>query len=163
MKILTTLFFAGAAILAGGQAYAHSDAPHPKKQTAPVDAEQKDFGIAGDPKNVSRAVQLGMIDGMRFAPSALKVRRGETIRFIVKNNGKLMHEMVIGTMKDLTEHAALMKQHPGMEHDEPHMAHVAPGKTEEIVWQFNRPGEFHFACLVAGHFEAGMVGKISVE
>jgi uncharacterized cupredoxin-like copper-binding protein len=49
-----------------------------------------------------------------------------------------------------------------MEHDEPHMAHVKPGKSESLVWTFNKPGEFDFACLIAGHFEAGMVGKIKV-
>jgi plastocyanin len=27
---------------------------------------------------------------------------------------------------------------------------------------FNRPGEFDFACLIAGHYQAGMVGKITV-
>ena len=74
-----------------------------------------------------------------------------------------MHEMVIGTMKELQQHAELMKQHPGMEHDEPHMTHVPPGTTGEIVWEFNRPGEFHFGCLVAGHFEGGMVGTIKVK
>jgi uncharacterized cupredoxin-like copper-binding protein len=50
-----------------------------------------------------------------------------------------------------------------MEHDEPYMAHVAPGKTDTIVWQFTRAGEFHFGCLVPGHFEAGMVGTITVK
>jgi uncharacterized cupredoxin-like copper-binding protein len=73
-----------------------------------------------------------------------------------------MHEMVLGTMQDLKEHAEMMKKHPGMEHDEPHMAHVAPGKTETIVWQFTRPGQFHYGCLVAGHFDAGMVGRLTV-
>ena len=99
---------------------------------------------------------------MRFTPDALEIRQGATVRFIVKNSGKTMHEMVIGTLKELKDHAEVMKKHPGMEHDEPFMAHVAPGKTEEIVWQFTKPGEFYFGCLIPGHFEAGMVGKIKV-
>jgi len=142
--------------------YAHSDKPH-KNSTTPVKAEQKPFGIAGDPAKTTRTIRFSMIDAMRFDPSKIEVKQGETVTFVVKNNGKLMHEMVIGTMTDLTEHAELMKKHPGMEHDEPYMVHVAPGKTETIVWQFNRPGEFNFACLIAGHFEAGMVGSISVK
>jgi uncharacterized cupredoxin-like copper-binding protein len=73
-----------------------------------------------------------------------------------------MHEMVIGTMKELKEHAEQMKKFPNMEHDEPYMAHVAPGKSEEIIWQFTKAGEFDFACLIAGHFDAGMMGKINV-
>ena len=62
----------------------------------------------------------------------------------------------------LDEHAALMKKFPNMEHDEPYMAHVEPGKKGEIVWTFNRVGEFDFACLLPGHYEAGMRGTINV-
>src|SRR5688572_20268697 len=103
-----------------------------------------------------------MSDKMRFDPSYITVKQGETIRFTVKNNGKLMHEMVFGTPQELKEHADLMKKFPDMEHDEPYMTHVAPGKTEEIIWQFTKTGEFDFACLIAGHFDAGMVGKVKV-
>ena len=56
-----------------------------------------------------------------------------------------------------------MRKFPGMEHDAPHMAHVAAGKRGSIVWRFNRPGEFDFACLIPGHFEAGMRGTINVS
>ena len=73
-----------------------------------------------------------------------------------------MHEFVLGTKKELDNHAALMMKFPGMEHSEPYMAHVAPGKTGEITWTFNRPGDFDFACLIAGHYQAGMVGKVKV-
>jgi len=80
----------------------------------------------------------------------------------VTNAGKVMHEIVIGTKKELDEHAALMAKFPNMEHEEPYMAHVSPGKKGELVWNFNRPGEFDFACLIAGHYQAGMVGKVRV-
>jgi uncharacterized cupredoxin-like copper-binding protein len=70
--------------------------------------------------------------------------------------------MVIGTKKVLDEHAKMMEKFPNMEHDEPYMAHVAPGKTGEIIWTFNRAGEFDFACLIAGHYSAGMKGVIRV-
>lgn len=120
------------------------------------------FGRAGDPKKASRTIDLYMSDAMRFTPAELTVKRGETIRFRVKNSGRTMHEMVLGTMQDLKAHAELMRQHPGMEHDEPYMAHVAPGKTQTIVWQFTKAGEFHYGCLVPGHLEAGMLGRIRV-
>jgi len=97
------------------------------------------------------------------AAACVCVRRGETVRFVVKNRGKLLHEMVLGTRQDLEAHAALMKKFPGMEHDEPNMLHVAPGKTGELGWQFTNAGEFHYGCLVPGHFESGMVGKIVVQ
>lgn len=147
-----------------GPARAHGDAHSAgKAATVPVKAEQQAFGIAGNPKKVSRTIVFDMSDEMRFHPATIKVSRGETLRFVAKNRGRIMHEMVIGTMRELEEHAALMKKFPGMEHDEPHMTHVGPGKSGEIVWRFNRPGVFNFACLIAGHMEAGMIGTITVE
>ncbi|MBN8507054.1 MAG: cupredoxin family protein [Burkholderiales bacterium] len=160
MKLLQTLLLA-AALLSAGAALAHGDKAHAGKP-GPVRKEQKDWGIAGDPKAVTRTIEVQMLDTMRFVPDRIDVRVGETIRLVHRNGGKLMHEFVIGTKKELDEHAALMLKFPDMEHDEPYMAHVPPGKTGEIVWTFNRAGEFDFACLIAGHYQAGMVGKIRV-
>jgi len=84
------------------------------------------------------------------------------VRIVVKNQGQILHELVLGTRKELDEHAALMVKFPTMAHAEPYMAHVGAGKTGEIVWTFNRAGDFDFACLIAGHYQAGMVGKIKV-
>ena len=122
-----------------------------------------EFGQTGDPRKAKRTVKVDMSDAMRFAPAEISVKRGETVRFVVTNSGKQMHEMVLGTMKELKEHAEMMKKHPGMEHDEPYMAHVQPGKKAQIVWQFTKAGEFHYGCLIPGHFEAGMVGRVRVE
>jgi uncharacterized cupredoxin-like copper-binding protein len=154
-----------AAALVGiaGAALAHGDEGHAKKTNEPVKKEQKDWGIAGEPKAAKRTIVISMTDNMRFSPDRLEVKQGETVRFVVKNTGKVMHELVIGTKKELDEHAAMMMKFPGMEHDEPYMTHVAPGKTGEIVWTFNRAGDFDFACLIAGHYQAGMVGKIKVS
>lgn len=142
-------------------AFAHGDEKHAKK-AAPAKKEQKPWGIAGDAKNAKRTIEIKMLDTMRFLPDSIAVTQGETIRFALKNDGKMMHEMVIGTKKDLEEHAALMVKFPNMEHDEPYMAHVAPGKGAELIWTFNRAGDFLFACLIAGHYQAGMIGKIKV-
>lgn len=152
--LVLTLFSTGA--------LAHGGENHAKKPFDPSKAEQKEFGIAGDPKAATKIIKLSMDDAMRFMPNTITVKQGETVKFVVANNGKVMHELVIGTMKELKEHAELMKKFPDMEHEEPYMAHVKPGKTEEIVWHFNKPGKFDFGCLIAGHFEAGMVGKIKV-
>ena len=142
-------------------AHAHEKSDQGKKAGA-VTKEQKDWGIAGDAKNVKRTVQIKMLDTMRFTPDKLEVKQGDTVRFVVKNDGKVIHELVLGTKKELDQHAAIMLKNPGMEHDEPYMTHVSPGKTGQIIWTFNRPGDFDFACLVAGHYQAGMVGKIKV-
>src|SRR5688572_19796345 len=148
-----------------GTAWAHGDS-HTKKATAKpahVNPDEHAFGRAGDPKKITRTVNVGMHDSMHFTPGDLRIRQGDTVRFIATNGGKVMHEMVIGTMKELKEHAELMKRFPEMEHDEPYMAHVKPGGKETIVWQFTKPGEFYYACLIPGHFEAGMIAKITVE
>lgn len=141
--------------------FAHGDKEH-AKGAAPMKMEQKEWGIGGHSKAVKRTVEIRMTDNMRFSPDLVEVKQGETIRFVHVNGGKVMHEFVLGTKKELDEHAALMKKFPNMEHDEPYMAHVGPGKKGEIVWNFNKVGEFDFACLLPGHYEAGMVGKIKV-
>ena len=135
---------------------------HPKAEKRAISTEETSFGREGDPKKVTRTIKVDMNDKMRFDPASITVKRGETIRFRVSNSGKTMHEMVLGTMDELKRHAEMMQKHPGMEHDEPYMAHVAPGKTETIVWTFTKSGEFYYGCLVPGHFEAGMMGKLVV-
>lgn len=119
------------------------------------------FGRPG--VKATRTITLQMNDAMRFTPDKLSVRRGETIRFVVKNNGRLLHEMVLGTKEELAKHAELMKRFPDMEHDEPNMVHVKPGATGEMLWTFDKPGRFDFACLLPGHFDAGMFGTVVVE
>ena len=140
---------------------AHGDKPHASRP-AHAAKEQKPWGIAGDAARVQRTIEIRMGDDMRFRPGRIEVRQGETVRLRVRNGGRVMHELVIGTRQELEEHAALMKKFPNMEHDEPWMAHVGPGRSGEIVWTFNRAGEFDFACLIAGHYEAGMTGRIIV-
>ena len=164
MVLNHTLLAAAAAVLAVSPfALGHGEKSQARNFSPAQLAEEKPFGKAGDPKKVTRTVTFTMSDRMRFDPSRITVKRGETIRFIAKNNGKLLHEMVFGTTKELQEHAEQMKKFPGMEHDEPYMTHVAPGKSGEIIWQFTKAGEFDFACLIAGHYDAGMVGKVIVK
>ena len=141
-------------------AWAHGEKPH--QATGPVVMEQKPWGIAAEPRQARRTVEIRMTDDMRLSPSHLEVAEGETLRLRAVNAGRVMHEIVVGTPEELAVHAELMKKHPGMQHDEPYMAHVPPGRRGDIVWTFNRPGEFAFACLIAGHFEAGMRGTIRV-
>jgi uncharacterized cupredoxin-like copper-binding protein len=124
--------------------------------------EQKDWGVAGNARAATRTIAIRMQDTMRFTPERLDVKLGETVRLVIRNHGNMLHELVIGTGKELEDHAALMLKFPGMEHDEPYMAHVSPGKTGQIVWHFNRTGTFEFACLIAGHYQAGMKGAIHV-
>ncbi|HXD42174.1 MAG TPA: cupredoxin family protein [Ramlibacter sp.] len=160
MKRINTVL-AAALIGTSLGAAAHEGAVH--KKAGPVRREQTDWGIAGDARAARRTIAVTMSDDMRFNPNRIEVKQGETVKFVVKNSGKVLHEFVIGTGKTLDEHAALMLKFPNMEHDEPYMAHVEPGGSSQVVWTFNRPGRFDFGCLVAGHYQAGMVGKINVK
>lgn len=167
LALQVSALFVGTAIAVtalSSQAFAHGNKPHvAPTAAASISAEEHAFGRQGDPKKAARTIAIDMRDGMRFSPANISVKQGETIRFVVRNKGKLLHEMVIGTLQDLQAHGELMKQHPGMEHDEPYMAHVDPGQQQELVWQFTQAGEFYFGCLIPGHFDAGMIGKIAVN
>lgn len=120
-------------------------------------------GQAGDPAGVSRTIEVTMHDTMRFDPAELKFKAGETVRFVVRNEGEIRHEMVIGSLEELKEHAEMMRKMPGMQHAEANMVSLAPGESGELVWQFDHAGSLDFACLVPGHLEAGMTGKVEVE
>jgi uncharacterized cupredoxin-like copper-binding protein len=134
----------------------HSGHTHSVKKTA--------YGQPGDRSKISRTIVVGMSDAMRYSPDRIEVKRGETIRFIAKNTGKVEHELVLGTAKDLKAHAEAMRKDPGMAHGaEPNAVDVDPGKQGELIWQFTRAGTFQFGCLVPGHFEAGMLGTLVVR
>lgn len=121
------------------------------------------LGKPGDPAKVDRTVEIAAGDDMRYSPSTIHIKRGQTVRFRVANNGRLKHELVLGTQTELKEHAALMRKFPTMEHDDPNAISIAPGQTGELVWRFTKTGDFDFGCLAPGHFEAGMHGKIVVR
>ena len=164
MRITEIAALAAVAFAVHGPALAHGEKHDAAKTSVDYSsAEETAFGKAADPRKAKRTVRLDMADTMRFTPSEITVKRGDTVRFVAKNSGKLLHEMVLGTRKDLEAHAELMKKFPAMEHDEPNMVHVAPGKSGEIGWQFTKPGEVYFACLIPGHYEAGMIGKVTVR
>ena len=160
---MKTWFAAAALAIAAAPALPHGEKPHASKGIDYAKAEETAFGRAADPRKAKRTVRVEMNDEMRFIPSELTVKRGEIVRFIPVNKGQVMHEMVLGTMDELKKHAEMMKKHPDMEHDEPHMAHVAPGKAGEMGWRFTKAGEFYYGCLIPGHFEAGMIGKVTVK
>lgn len=121
------------------------------------------LGQPGDAAKVTRTVEVDMNDKMRFSPDKVIVKRNETIRFKVTNNGKLKHEMVLGSVKELKEHAEMMRKMPEMEHADANMVTVESGKTGELIWQFTKAGKFDFACMQPGHSEAGMKGTVDVK
>lgn len=161
MKTLTSLLLALGTI-ASPPLFAHGGPSHEDKASVQPSSTEHAFGREGDPKQINRVIAIDMDDKMRFKPNVIRIKQGETVKFVVRNQGRALHEMVIGTLDTLKEHSAMMKKNPGMEHDEPYMAHVKPKAKKDMIWQFTQPGEFSYACLLPGHMEAGMLGKIIV-
>jgi uncharacterized cupredoxin-like copper-binding protein len=160
LAIITALISLGFTV----PAFAHGDEEHGDKgATAHHEDHAAALGQPGDPAKVNRTVEITMSDTMRFSPSSVTAKKGETIRFVLHNTGKLKHEMVLGSIKQLKEHAEMMLKMPEMEHADANMASVEAGKTGELIWQFTKSGKFDFACLQPGHFEAGMKGKVLVK
>lgn len=162
----------------GSAAFAHGDEDH---ATAPAGASAVTagghhhepghghahgaadaIGVPGQSAQAKRTIKVDMTDAMRFNPSSIEVKQGETLRIVVKNSGSVKHEFVLGTEKELKEHYELMKKFPEMEHSDPNMVTVSPGKTGEVVWQFTKAGKIDFACLQPGHYDAGMKGAVNV-
>jgi uncharacterized cupredoxin-like copper-binding protein len=142
--------------------FASGDHDHSHGKMMEFDPTENEFGNYRPGMHITKTIEVEMSDEMRFTPSFIKVKKGDVIKFVHRNKGQTMHEFVLGTADSLAEHAEMMKKFPGMEHSEAYMTHVAPGKKGEVIWQFSETGEFAFGCLIPGHFDAGMKGKVIV-
>jgi uncharacterized cupredoxin-like copper-binding protein len=123
-------------------------------------------GEPGNPKKPARTVKVTMVEEgkkMLFEPAVIEVKLGEQIRFVLMNGGTEDHEFILATQKDNRKHAEQMKKFPEMEHDDPNAKRLSPFNTAEIVWKFTKRGEFEYACLIPGHLEAGMLGRVIVK
>lgn len=157
--------------------------------TAFADAGHSHGASIGEPAKASaatRTIEVTLGDSY-YEPERVQVKAGETVRFVLTNQGELLHEFNIGTAAMHAEHQkemAMMVDHGmltptgvdetmmnmghsstegmghDMKHDDPNSALVEPGKTKELVWKFPKATELDFACNMPGHYEAGMVGKI---
>ena len=149
---IAALAVSGAAFAGGNHAGGHGH----------DDGGELAIGKPGIATQAKRTIHIDMNDNMRFTPSNIQVKQGETVRFVVKNTGQIKHELSLGTEKELLEHLEQMRKFPDMEHDEPSKLTLQPGKQGEIVWQFTKAGAVNFACLIPGHYEAGMKGVVQV-
>ena len=119
-------------------------------------------GEPGDAKKPSRKIVVEMSE-MDYSPSRIEVKRGEQIRFIVRNVGTEDHEFLLASTEDNLRHATAMRKHPGMAHDEPNGLRLARKQSGEILWKFTRVGTFEYSCLIPDHREYGMTGKVVVK
>ena len=119
-------------------------------------------GEPGNAKKPARTIEVTMSE-MEFIPSRIEVKRGEQIKFIIRNAGTEDHEFLLSTTEDNLKHAEVMKKNPKMEHDDPNGVRLAPKKTAEILWKFTKAGTFEYACLIPDHRDYGMTGRIIVK
>lgn len=119
-------------------------------------------GEPGNPKKASREIVVLMSE-MDYTPSKIEVKRGEQIRFVIRNVGSESHEFLLASTADNLKHAEAMKKNPDMEHDEPNGLKLAAKKSGEILWKFTKAGTFEYSCLIPKHRELGMIGKVVVR
>ena len=150
-----------AALLGTGTAFAAG--AHGEHAGHAMPAASTPIGTPGDAARVTRSIDIDMTDAMRFTPAQVQVKAGETVRFNVRNSGRIRHEMVLGTDADLQAHYAMMMKDPGMRHEEANAISLEGGKSGQIVWKFDRAGTVSFGCLEPGHYTAGMKGAVSVK
>jgi len=110
----------------------------------------------------ARTVVIEMDDSLRFVPAHWEATEGEALRLVVINSGKVRHELVIGQENELTEHAKRMREGSQDHHHNDSAVSVEPGQAAVLRWTFTTPGIWGMACFEPGHFEAGMVGHITV-
>jgi uncharacterized cupredoxin-like copper-binding protein len=123
-------------------------------------------GKPGDPKKPFRVVEIQMREGdgtMSYVPGRIEIKKGEQIKFVLKNAGALDHEFLLDSVEHNAKHKIVMQKNPEMEHDDPNGKRLKPGETAEILWRFSKAGTFEFACLIPGHYEAGMHGSVVVN
>jgi uncharacterized cupredoxin-like copper-binding protein len=162
----TTIFAAGAALFAIASFGIGIGFPGPGR--AHEGHGTFSAGEPGDPNKPARTIRVVMYDDgsekdMRFEPALITVRKGEQIRFFLENGGTESHEFMLATVAENRKHGELMKKFPEMKHDDLNAKRLTVGQQGELVWKFTNAGEFEFACLIPGHYEAGMHGKIIVK
>lgn len=122
-------------------------------------------GTPGDPNKPFRIIEMTAKEGdgvMAFEPAKIVVQQGEQIKFVIKNAGELDHEFMLESFEANKKHAVEMLKNPEMEHDDPNGKRIVSKKQAEIVWKFSKPGTFEYACLIPGHYDAGMRGVVEV-
>ena len=142
----------------------------------------KAIGAKGNEENVDRVIKVLMYDNY-YQPNTFKIKKNETIKFVVENKGELVHEFNIATkemhlkhqpeMMMMVEHEILLAdkidkkkmmemstKNPAMAHSHNNSVLLSPGEKAELIWKFSNSLEIEAACNVPGHYEVGMIAKI---
>jgi uncharacterized cupredoxin-like copper-binding protein len=128
--------------------------------------EKMTIGQPGMAAKADRTIRIGMMENkdgsMAFDPVSVAVKKGETVRLTLINEGEYDHEFVMDTHEQVMEHKAGMERLPDMEHADLNAIRISPQGKGEIVWTFTNSGQFEFACLIPGHYDLGMRGSLEV-
>jgi uncharacterized cupredoxin-like copper-binding protein len=151
----TTRKYIGCGFMLAALAYSAAAAAHDKHGGYSA-------GEPGDPRKPAREIVVSMSE-MDYSPSVIEVKRGEQVRFIIRNAGTEAHEFLLATTAENLKHGEAMKKNPDMEHDEPNGLRLAAKKSGEILWKFSKAGTFEYSCLIPTHREFGMIGKVIVK
>lgn len=171
--LILPLLWAAAAV----PSYSSADSGHPHEH---AHAHAFDFGQPAPAEQANRRIEV-LLDEMTFQPQRIQIESGDTVLFVVKNQGQLLHEFNLGSAQMHAEHQTEMAKmlqtgqltptgidheamhaDNAMSHDDPNSVLVEPGDTAQLAWHFTQPGTIEFACNVPGHYALGMVGKIDV-
>lgn len=160
--------FAACAVLTmlSGSAMAHGEHGPVDKNIRvenPIEAVSTSFGRMGSSREISRTVEIDMSEDRRIAPSDISVNQGETIRFLIRNSSKELHAFMLGSAAEIDDRASEVKSGALTVEDGMSSRRVAPGRSVELVWEFTTEGIFEIACLVTGHADPVMRGRISVR
>ena len=160
---LLALGFSGASFAAGSDDHGHSK----EKSTEGHDDGGHKMSAVGMPAktgDATKTITVDLLDTMKFNFSYLDdIKKGDIVKFVVMNKGKITHEFGIGSIEEQTAHRKMMQSMPGMKHEDGATVSVEPGKSKEIVWQFMGDSTVQFACNVPGHFEAGMHAVVELN
>jgi uncharacterized cupredoxin-like copper-binding protein len=130
-------------------------------------ADSMAIGYPGAQVLIDRTIRISMADApdgaMSFDVDSIDIRRGETTRLVLTNDGAQPHDFVMASPEEIADHREAMRGAGEMIHEAGYAAQVAPGAVRTLVWTFANEGEFAFACLIPGHYEAGMNGRLTVE
>lgn len=132
----------------------HGNQGHPASQV----------GVPAIASEASNTLRVAMLDSMKFEFSEfLDIHRGDVVRFLVSNTGKIRHGFFIGNAEEQRKHAKIMREMPDMVHEGGNTLSLSPGESGEITWRFQGDPNIVFACNMPGHFEAGMFTNVTLE
>ena len=148
-----------------------------------IAASMNMIGEKGNSADVSKVITVKMYDNY-YEPSKFEIKKNQTIKFIVYNYGEFVHEFNIATKKMHLKHQPemmkmveneillanridkkkmkeLSKKDHSMSHSHSNSVLLEPNQRGEIIWKFNTDAELEAACNVPGHYQSGMIAKIT--